>query len=65
MEEKKAGINVDLKPFAIAAAIEAFAAMPQDEYNTYVSGVRTNAEKAINREAIKQQYFKMFAHYNN
>ncbi len=60
LEENKAGINVDLTPVSIAAAIETFAAMPQEEYNTYVSGVRTYAEIAIDRKAIKQQYLKMF-----
>ncbi len=60
LEINKAGINADLTPVSIAAAIEVFAAMSQDEYNTYVSGVRTYAENAIDREAIKQQYLKMF-----
>lgn len=60
LHENNAGYNVDLSPERIALAIENAAALTQTEYTNMVYSVRKYAERAINRDQIKQQYLELF-----
>ncbi len=60
LEENNAGFNVDLTPESIALAIEKAAALNQTDYTSMVYAVRQYAERAINRDEIKQQYLELF-----
>ncbi len=60
LEESNAGFNVDLSPENIALAIEKAAALNLTKYTNMVYSVRKYAEKAINRDEIKQQYLELF-----
>ena len=60
LDENAAGFNVDLSTESIAYAIEKSAALNQTNYNNMVYSVRQYAERAINRDEIKQQYLELF-----
>lgn len=60
LEIHNAGYNVTLTPKAIATAIEESAALDNTNYTEKVRNIRSYAEHAIDREAIKQQHINLF-----
>lgn len=60
LETHNAGYNVALTPKAIATAIEDSAALDTTNYTEKVKNIRSYAEHAIDREAIKKQYINLF-----
>lgn len=61
LEAAKAGINVSLnEPTELVQAIKLFAAMGQEELDTWSKGARAYAETAVDVDEIRRQYEEMF-----
>ena len=60
LETQNAGYNLTLTPQAISIAIEDCAALDNTNYTEKVRNIRSYAEHAIDREAIKQQHINLF-----
>ena len=60
LEIHNAGYNVALTPQAITTAIEDSAALDNTNYTEKVRNIRFYAERAIDRETIKQQHINLF-----
>jgi len=62
LEAGKAGINISLTDKQeLVNAIKNFTVMSQEELETWSSGARDYAEKAINIENISKQYDELFS----
>ncbi len=60
LEEKRAGINVDLELEAVKNAIHFFVAMDQDEYTEWSDAAVLYAASELDMEGTRQQYREMF-----